>query len=235
MAIDAVEFEAKVKELYTANIIGLSGHNPFAQANTTYIKEFIHSISNALSKDSLLIKCVTADVGLGGVPLVGGASIGGKMIVNNDTLLKHIYTKVREAVIQKYGRTAHDVWPPTQGSGIYLKAILECFTKTTTDYYNKYLLITGVHPLVYLGTYKVVAGGFIPPKPNIMVSDILAKAPSLKGPFWPVFVKAFVDGYADYISQDLTGAGVIAGICIPSLGQVCGIPFMVGAGTGIIV
>jgi hypothetical protein len=234
MAIDAVAFEEKVKELYTANIVGLSGHNPFAQKNTSYLREFIHSIANTLAVDCLQITAITTDTGLGGFPIIPGAGPAGKMSVVNEPLLGHIYRKVREAVIREFGRTAHEEWPPTQGSGLYLKAIIDCFTQTTTEFYNKQLIITSIHPLVYLGAYKITAGGFKAPQPNIMVSDIMGKAPSLKGRFWPIFVKAFVDGYVEYVQTELTGAGTIVGICVPSLAQVCGTP-MVGAGTGTII
>jgi hypothetical protein len=62
----------------------------------------------------------------------------------------------------------------------------------------------------------------------------MGKSPSLKGIGWPIFVKAFVTGYTDYIRWDLTGKGVIANICIPNISQVCGIP-MVGVGAGTII
>jgi hypothetical protein len=233
MAINPVAFEAKVKELYTAKIVGLSGQNPFAQKNPSYLIEFIHSISNTLAMDCLQITCVTVDAGIGAAPPMPGVGIG-KMTVVNEPLLGRIYTRVREAVIREFGRTAHEAWPPTEGSGIYLRAILESFTQTTTDFYNKNLTIASVHPFVYTGAYKVTNGGFLAPQPNIIASDIMGKAPSLKGRFWPIFVKAFADGYVEYIQQDLTGTGAITGICVPSVAQVCGLP-LPGAGTGTII
>ena len=232
MAIDAVAFEAKVKELYTQKIMALANQNPFAQKNPSYVNEFIHAISNTLAMDCLQITAITADVGVGGAPVVIGAGVG-QMTVVNEPLLGHIYRKVREAVLREFGSTAHQEWPPTEGSGIYLRAILESFTQVTTDFYNKHLKIISVHPLVYTGAYKIVGGGFIAPQPNILVSDIMGKAPSLKGRFWPVFVKAFVDGYVEYIQTELTGTGTIIGLCVISPHQVCGLP-MAGAGTGTI-
>lgn len=226
MAIDPVVFENKVKEVYAANIIGLSGQNPFAQANPKYLGEFIHSIANTLALDSLKITCITTDAGLGTPPPAPGIGINGSVKWVNEPMLGKIYTSVRNSILAQFGETMHEAWPPTQGSGIYLKAILNSFTTPMTEFGNKKLKISSIHPIVHAGTFVVNGGQFIAPQPNILISDIMGKSPTLKGSFWPTFVKAFVHGYIDYIQTDLTGSGIIIG---------AGSAPTVGAGTGVLV
>ena len=235
MAATADAFENLVKQAYTKNMLELVNFDPFSQKNPSYLNTIIHAFSVATFEAMSGTLLTTVDTGFGSAPPIPTAGTG-KITINEIDLHSRIYSRVRSSVQLTLGvSSGHDAYPPTKGnSGEILLALLKAFTVNIQNSYQQ-SVPTIMHPMIYQGVSvinpKSGLGLFTVKEPNIMINQILASTPALKGAFWRKFVECYCIGFYENITQEALFAGNISGICVSSVAQVCNLP-MVGAGTG---
>lgn len=210
------------------------GTHPLEQKNPSYYIEFCQAIGLGLILHSHSIAFVTNDMGLSGLPLVPGVGVGTGIIVDPTFFIQDLYTRIRNYVIQDFGRTMHDPWPPRPGnSGEFLKAFCEGINDAFMSYYPTAWALASVHPIVYLGTGTINDGQFSGLSAPTIQQDIIQGAPNFVGRFWPRLAQAVAESYVLLIEQHSTGSVTITGVCIPSLSQVCSIVGVPGTGSGV--
>ena len=217
--------------------VGARGYGgPLSQPNPIYFKHFCEAVAKGISDGSTVINFTTADLGLQGAPLVAGAGTGIGVIVDDLYMSEKMYTAIRTKILAAFpGSGLIPPWEPPNGSyGSFLKAITDGIAFAVKDHFATAYNLVSAHPQVYMGTGLINATSnkfFGLDQANIK-SLIQAAGNLMQGPAWPVYCDGIAEGYVDGIHNKSTGTVVIAGVCIPSESQVCGIGPAPGIGTG---
>ena len=224
-----------VKTNLDANMKALRDYSgPLAQKNPKYFIEMCQAIGFGIAEGSSVIVLKTKDSGVGGIPPVAGIGAGVGVIVDRAWFEQQLYVELRQSVLDNFGRTLHDPWPPSKGnSGEFLRAIAKGISDGVTDHYATAYILTSAHPLVYMGIGLIKNGNYSGLVASAIEGLIISYGPSLKGKFWPILAKVVAKVYVDAIHNHSTGKVTIAGVCVvtPLPPQACGIP-MSGVGTG---
>lgn len=232
MAAIPSAFASVVQAKVDARLASVSGHHPLQQKNPRYFIEFCNAIGQGIIQGGPSIAYTTVDTGLSGLPLVPGIGAGIGIITDPEWMIQDLYTRIRNYVVDDFGRTLHEPYPPgNKNSGQYLLALCEGINDAILSYYPTAWILASVHPLIYKGTGIINDGMFSGLVPSQIQSTIQELAPNFIGKFWPRICQAISESYTLLIIQHATGTVTITGACVPDLTQVCAIP-SVGAGTG---
>ena len=218
-----------------ARMAAIAGHHPLQQRNTHYYIELCDAIGNGIIGGGPIINFTTVDAGLAGVPLVEGIGTGIGIITDPTFFVQDLYTRIRDYVIQDFGRTIHDPYLPGPGnSGEYLLALCQGINDALMSYYPTAWTLASIHPQIYMGTGLINDGQFFGLSISAIQAAIIAGAPDFRGRFWPRLAQAIAESYVGLIEQHSTGTVTITGTCIISITppQTCGITG-VGVGSGV--
>lgn len=216
-------------------MMAISGYAPLSQTNPSYFIQMCSAIGNGIGTNSTSLSIITSDTGFTGVPPITGSGSGTGIIVDQSYFTQDLYTKIRQKVLDVFGNTSHQVFPPTgTNSGRYLLALCEAISESVTEHYATAWSLTASHPNVYSGTATVNNGNISGLSSSPVQSTIISLAPSLQGPFWPVIAEEIAKSYVDAIHNHSTATLTISGVCVPSpppTVQLCNIPSS-GSGSG---
>lgn len=135
------------------NMKKISGHSPLSQKNPSFFIAKCMAIGNGIATGVPVISFITKDSGQSGVPPIPGTGTGIGIKVDSDWYTKELYTKLRKTVLEKYGYTSHDPYPPSDdNSGKYLEAMCKGIAEAVKEHYATAWVLTSAHPLVYMGT-----------------------------------------------------------------------------------
>jgi hypothetical protein len=214
----------------SANVQGYDG--PLSQQNPTYFIQMCQAIATGMAQGTPVITFTSTDSGLMGAPPIPGVGSGLGIVVDVQQTSQLMYTQVREAGLELFGKTENDPWPPApDNSGRFLKALTDGIAQAMQEHFATCWILASVDPTIYAGSGFVNPGQFSGVVPSQVASAILQATPQLATPGWTQFVTALSTAYAESIMQLDTASLTIIGACVPSLTQVCGIP-SVGVGTG---
>lgn len=213
--------------------ISSNGRGPLEQQNPSYFTAMCTALGRGIAVGSPMIQFTTVDTGASGAPPVPGIGTGVGIVVDADFMEKEIYNTIRQYTVQDFGKTTHDPHPPAlDNSGIYLQAICKGIASAVKQHYTTAWMLTSSHSIVYIGSGQILKGHFSGLQSELVKSQIVSQGPTLKGKFWPRMAQAIAEAYVKTIETQSTGQVTIAGICVPSLAQICGLP-MSGTGTGV--
>lgn len=216
-----------------SRMAAIAGHHPLQQKNPMYFIAMCQAIGLGIATGAPIISFTTSDSGFAGIPPVPGIGSGIGITVDPTFFIQDLYTRIRNYVIDDFGRTAHDPYPPRPGnSGQYLLALCEGINDSFKSYYPTAWILTSANPDIYMGTATISDGDFFGLVAPAIQSLIIAGAPLLLGKFWPRLAQAISESYVALIEQHSTGTLTITGVCIPSQSQVCDIGSSTGSGTG---
>jgi hypothetical protein len=212
----------------------ISGHHPLNQKDPHYFVELCQAIGMGIISGGSSISFTTTDTGTAGSPPVPGVGAGIGIVTDSSFFIQDLYTRIRQYVIDDFGKTMHDPYPPRSGnSGQYLEALCQGIADAFTSYYPTAWTLVSAHPQIYMGTGIISDGQFFGLSAPSIQSLIISGAPDLKGKFWPRLAQAISESYVLLIEQHSTGMVTITGTCVPGPSQVCGISSSTGVGTGI--
>jgi hypothetical protein len=224
---------ALIQENVNSDMQAIAGYAPLAQANPSYFIEMCTAIGIGIASGSPLITFTTSDTGSTGAPPIPGVGAGVGITPDPTFFVQDLYTRVRTYVIEDFGSTNHEAWPPSPGnSGEYLKALCQGINDSITTLYPTSWILASVHPLIYIGTGTIENGDFSGLVATEIQSLIISAAPNFIGKFWPRLAQAISESYVALIEQHSTGTVTITGVCVPSVSQICGITPSSGTGTG---
>jgi hypothetical protein len=210
----------------------IAGHHPLQQKTPLFYIEMCQAIGNGIAMGGPSVSFTSSDVGFTGAPPVPGVGAGVGIVTDPTFFIEDLYTRVRNYVIDDFGRTMHDPYPPTPGnSGEYLQALCQGINDSFISYYTTAWILTSVDPLIYAGTGTINNGDFTGLVAPTIQTQIISGAPNFLGRFWPRLAQAISESYVALIEQHSTGTLTISGVCVPSLVQVCSLPGT-GIGTG---
>jgi len=218
-----------------SRMAAVAGHHPLQQRNTHYYTEMCEAIGNGIINGAQTISFTTTDAGLAGVPLVAGVGAGIGIVTDPTWFVQDLYTRIRNYVIQDFGKTLHDPYLPGPGnSGQYLLALCQGINDAFLGYYPTAWTLVSAHPQIYTGTGLINDGQFSGLSASAIQADIIAGAPDFMGRFWPRLAQAISESYVGLIEQHSTGMVTITGTCVINIAppQTCGITG-VGAGSGV--
>lgn len=222
---------ALIQQKVAANFQKLGGH-PLDQKNPSYFIAFCLAVGKGIADGTPTISFRTVDTGVAGAPPIPGVGTGVGIKVDSEYMSQKMYEAARTSIKSKLGKTLHEAWPPPKGNtGEWLKALTDGIAEAVKEHYQISWILTSTHPIVYAGSGKIVNGGFFGVQEPRVATTIQVAAPVMKGSYWPDLCQAIAKGYTDGIHNRSTGTVTIAGICVPSPGQACGLP-LPGAGTG---
>jgi hypothetical protein len=205
---------------------------PLSQKNPKYFILLCDAISTGIADGSKVINFTSADKGVGGAPAVPGIGSGVGVKVNDAWFDENLYNELRQQIQTRFGSTNHGPYKPSKGdTGLYLYAITKGVAESVKEHFATAYNLIGAHQLVTIGAGSINNGMYSGLVDSNIESLILAAGSAMRGPFWPVLVKSIAKIYVQAIHEHSTGKLVIAGLCIPSISQVCGVN-MVGIGTG---
>lgn len=232
MPVSGPALAALVQTNINTRMSAVGGYSPLSQQNPSYFIQMCTAIGTGLILGAPAISFTTSDVGFSGAPPIPGVGSGIGIVTDPIFFVEDLYTRIRNYVIQQFGRTAHDPYPPgPSNSGQYLKALCEGINDAFLAYYATAWTLVSAHPLVYAGSGTISDGNFTGIIPSAIQSQIVSLSPLLQGSFWPTMAQAISESYAALIEQHSTGSVTIVGVCVPSLVQVCNLPGT-GVGTG---
>lgn len=209
------------------------GVHPLKQRDASYYVEFCQAIGNGIIGGGPSITFTTTDAGQAGSPLVAGVGAGIGIVTDSTFFIQDLYTRFRNYVIQDYGRTLHDPYPPRPGStGQFLLALCEGINDSLISYFPTGWTLVSTHPQVYQGVGLINDGQFSGLSASAIQANIIADAPRFRGRFWPILAQAIAESYVLLIEQHSTGMVTITGTCSAGMGQTCNISG-VGVGTGV--
>ena len=225
--------EGLIRTNVDARMAAVHGYHPLQQRNPHYFIELCHAIGTGIIAGAPTINFQTTDAGKGGSPLVAGVGSGIGIITDSAFFVEDLYTRIRRFVIEDFGRTVHEPYPPTPGkSGQYLLALCQGIADSFASYYPTAWVLNSTHPQIYLGTGLINDGQFSGLSAPTIQADIISGAPDFRGRFWPRLAQAIAESYVALIEQHSTGTVTITGSCSSGLFQTCGID-STGTGTGI--
>ena len=219
-----------------SRMASVRGYHPLSQRNPHYFIEFCHAIGTGIIQGGPTINFITNDTGLAGNPLVAGTGTGIGIITDPTWFVQDLYTRIRQYVIEDFGRTLHDPYFPRPGnSGQYLLALCEGINDSFLQYYPTAWTLTSTHPQIYQGIGLITDGQFLGLSAPTIQSDIIAGAPDFIGRFWPRLAQAISESYVALIEQHSTGTVTITGTCVvaPPAQLTCNITGSTGNGTGV--
>ena len=215
-----------------SRMAAIRGYHPLSQRNPRYFVELCNAIGVGLIGGGPIIDFSTVDTGVGGSPLVTGTGAGIGIITDSSFFVQDLYTRIRTYVLEDFGRSLHDPYPPRPGnSGQYLLALCQGIADAIASYYPTAWTLLSTHPQIYTGTGIIPNGHFFGLSANAIQAAIMAAAPDFVGRFWPRLAQAISESYVALIEHHSTGMVTITGTCTPNLTQVCGIS-STGTGTG---
>lgn len=215
-----------------SRMAAVHGYHPLQQRNPHYYIELCHAIGTGIINGGPVISFTTDDTGQAGSPLVEGTGAGIGIITDPTFFVQDLYTRIRNYVIQDFGRTLHEPYLPGPGnSGRYLLALCQGINDAILSYYPTAWTLASTHPQIYQGTGIINDGQFSGLSAPAIQADIIAGAPDFIGRFWPRLAQAISESYVLLIEQHSTGMVTITGSCSPGISQVCGIS-STGNGTG---
>jgi hypothetical protein len=225
---------ALVKSNVSSRMAEIRGYAPLQQRNPSYYIEFAEAIGTGIINGGPDITFTTVDVGFSGIPPVPGVGAGIGIITDPTFFVQDLYTRIRQYVLDDFGRTLHDPYPPRPGnSGQYLLALCKGINDSFLSYYPTAWTLVSAHPIVYMGVGTINDGQFAGLSAPTIQSDIIAGAPNFVGRFWPRLAQAVSESYVELIEQHSTGTVTITGICTPAPpAQTCNITGVPGVGTG---
>lgn len=216
-----------------ANMKAIAGFSPLSQKNPSYFIAKCMAIGNGIALGAPTISFVTKDTGQAGAPPIPGTGTGVGIIVDSDWYTKELYTRLRASAIEDFGSTTHGPYPPPpDDSGKYLEAMCKGISEAVKQHFATAWILTSAHPIVYAGIGNIGNGDFAGVVPTKISTLIQTQAPQLRGRFWPKFCKIVGEVHSQAIMQHSTSKVTIVGVCVPSPGQVCGLPIP-GTGTGV--
>lgn len=213
----------------------ISGIAPLSQADPSFFIAMCQAIGQGIGDNSTALTFSTNDSGSAGLPPVGGSGTGTGIVVNKDYFTEDLYTKIRQKVIDNFGETKHEPFPPSSGnSGEFLLAVAEAIAEAVTEHYATAWTLTSTHPDIYSGTGIVPEGAISGLEAPTISASIVSLGSTLQGPFWPVMAQQIADSYVDAIHNHSTATVSIEGVCVPSISplQVCGLVGSTGSGSG---
>lgn len=212
MPLISVKLGELIKTKMIENLSSIDGVNPSAQSNPEYFNAFCFGIANGIANGTKGLAFKTLDTGL--INPLGGSGIGlGKSInFNSEYMIKTAYENIRSEVIDIFGKTVHDPYPPTaKNSGQYLLAIIKSVSESIKEMFLTDLVLTSQHFPVCSGTGIIEMGGFNGLSADTIKQLILSAVPLFKGQFWPNFVTILVNSYVDTVHNHSTASVVITG------------------------
>ena len=234
MPVSPSAFAALVQADVDARMSAVRGYHPLEQKNPSYYIEFAQAIGLGIIGGGPTIEFITSDSGNSGTPLVPGTGAGIGIVTDPTFFIEDLYTRVRGYVIDDFGRTQHDPYPPAPGnSGQYLLALCEGINDAIMSYYPTAWTLVSANPQIYMGTGTISNGQFSGLVATAIQALIIAGAPNFIGRFWPRLAQAISESYVALIELHSTGTVTITGTCVPSPvpPQVCNIRGT-GSGTG---
>lgn len=233
MPVIPAVLEALIAKKVSDKMKKLSGTNPLQQKDPSYFIEMCRSISLGIALGTPVINFSTVDSGVAGSPPIPAPGTGTGIVVDDKHMSELIYKLSRDNVIKEFKETNSDPWPPRKGnSGEYLKALTDGVSESIKEHFKTAWVLTSVHQPIYSGTGKINPGKFTGISADLVKSSIISSSPKMKGDFWPKVAEAIAKGYAESIQKKATGTVSITGVCVPSPGQVCGLPIP-GNGSGV--
>lgn len=230
MSVSGSALASLVRSNVDARMSLIQGRHPLQQKNPSHYITFSQAIGAGLINGGPTISFTTTDTGSSGMPSVVGSGHGVGITTNPTFFVQDLYTRTRNYVIQDFGQTLHDPYPPSPGnSGQFLLALCEGINDSFLSYFPISWTLTSTHPTIYAGTGNIVNGHFSGLSASSIQSSIVSGAPNFVGKFWPRLAQAISESYVALIEQHSTGTVTITGICTPSDDQVCGIS---SSGTG---
>ena len=191
MAVSALALAALVKSDVNSRMQNVRGFAPLNQRNPSYYIEFANAIGMGIISGASTIDFTTTDTGNKGDPLVPGTGAGVGIITDPTFFVEDLYTRVRNYVIQDFGRTLHEPYPPSRGnSGEYLLALCEGINDAILSYYPTSWTLMSAHPEIYMGTGIVNNGQFSGLSASAIQAAIISGAPNFIGRFWPRLAQA---------------------------------------------
>lgn len=226
-------FAALVQSDVDSRMASIRGYHPLSQKNPMYYIEFCQAIGMGIIKAGPVITFITNDSGSAGEPLVPGVGAGIGIITDPNFFIQDLYTRIRNYVIEDFGRTVHDPFPPRPGnSGEYLQALCTGINDAFQQYYPTAWTLVSNHPQIYMGTGLIMDGQFSGLIALAIQSEIIQGAPNFIGRFWPRLAQAVSESYVELIEQHSTGMVTITGVCVDGVGQICNIG-STGNGSGV--
>ena len=232
MSVSGSALAALIQRDVDSRMALIQGYHPLQQRNPFYYIQFTQAIGNGLISGGPTISFTTSDTGSSGSPAVAGTGAGIGIVTDSTFFIQDLYTRVRNYVLQDFGQTLHDSYPPSPGnSGQYLLALCQGINDALLAYFPTAWTLTSTHPTIYAGTGTIGIGHFSGLSTSAIQAAIISDAPSLMGKFWPRLAQAIAESYVALIELHSTGTVTITGTCIPSDSQVCGIG-STGTGSG---
>lgn len=233
MAASGATLTSLIQTKLNSKMQAIAGFAPLSQSNPTYFIQMCTAIGTGIGSNSTSLSFTTDDTGVKGQPLISGSGTGTGIIVDQAYFKEDLYTKIRQKVLDTFGHTSHQVFPPTgTNSGRYLLAIAEAISESVTEHYATAWSLSSSHSTVYAGVGAVNEGNISGLSSGAVGGSIISNAPMLVGPFWPVMAQEIAKSYVDAIHNHSTATITIVGICVPSPPpnvQLCGLP---ASGTG---
>lgn len=233
MAASGPTLASLVQSKVNSKMLAISGHAPLSQSDPSYFIEMCTAIGNGIGINSTSLSFTTDDTGFTAVPTITGSGTGTGIIVDQAHFTEDLYTNIRQKVIDTFGSTNHQAFPPGgTNSGRFLKALCEGISESVTEHFATVWSLTSSHPTIYAGSATVNNGNISGLSSGSVQSTIISLSPSLQGPFWPVIAEEVAKSYVDAIHNHSTATITITGICIPSPPptlQLCNLP---GSGSG---
>lgn len=221
---------ALIQSKVDSKMAAIRGIHPLQQRNPTYYLEMCTAIGTGIITGGPTIQFTTEDTGQQGSPSVTGTGNGTGIVVDSDFFTQDLYIRARSYIIEDFGKTTHDAYPPRIGnSGQFLLALCAGISESVKEHYATAWILTSTHPQIYLGTGVINNGHFSGLIATTIKSDIVNGASNFVGRYWPRLAQAISESYVATIQQHSTGTVTITGVCIPSDNQACGIG---GTGTG---
>ena len=208
----------------------VQGVHPLQQKNPAFFIEMCTAIGLGIALGGPVIEFTSSDTGFTSAPPIPGIGSGIGIITDPTFFIEDLYTRVRGYVIDDFGRTMHDPYPPTPGnSGEFLLALCQGINDAIMSLYPTSWILASVDPLIYAGTGIIENGDFFGLVAPTIQAQIIAGAPNFLGKFWPRLAQAIAESYVALIEQHCTGTLTIVGVCVTSPVQICNLP---GTGTG---
>lgn len=240
---NAHQFMKEVRDPKGNEYAGYAG--PLGQGNPSHFMKFCNGIANGISQGSAAINFATVDVGAAGGPPMPGVGLGVGIKVDKAWLHKTMYIRLRDDVLRQHGVSIHEPWYPEEGwpeNGYpkagdpkgFLSALCKGIAYAIEDHFKVAYTLNSAHPLIYVGTGKVLEGKFFGLSDSNIKSLIMTNLAGFTGGSLPTFVEIIAKTYVEAIHKHSKGQVVITGVCIPSTHQVCGI-LSAGVGTGVAV
>lgn len=206
------------------------GGKPLGQKRPQFFIELCTAIATGLAASAITF--LTTDTGVTSAPPKPGTGAGVGINMNKEFFSETLYTILRNQTLAQFGKCVHEAWPPSSGTGLFLKALTDGISEATEEHWKTAWILASAHPVITVGVGMIPKGSFALTNESSVASTMAAAAPNMRGPYWPEMCKKIAEAYGIAIGTESWGQVVISGVCVPSESQVCGIP-SAGVGTGV--